>query len=332
MTFRSRAFAFALTAVASSSLAQSGTNGGPADSSLRAHARALTLALAREIAARPNEYFGVLEGAERYVAQIDSLPDALSDVKLAAHDRLLKQYEYLDVDEALRRHAAAIIELGRRSANTTSSASAFLALARVAADYLHPDSALVILAAAETELRSERAATLFKEFRNRYALIGTRAPPITADHWLDAGGSPLSIQPGNGKVTLIEFTAHWCVPCQNSYSDLRALAGRFRDRPFGVVLVSSLYGYAGSRKSLTPEQEVAADREYFTRDHALPFAVAISSTSKVNDQYRVGAMPQFVIVDKRGVIRQIVTGWDRGNLERIGRLIEELVQEKNESG
>jgi hypothetical protein len=293
---------------------------------VRARARALTLALSREIAARPSDYFGVLEAAERYVAQIDSLPDSVPDVKLAAHERLLKQYEYLDVDEALRRHALAIIELGRRSGNVASRASAYLALARVAADYLHPDSALMILAAAETELRSESVGTLFKAFRNRYALIGTPAPPITADHWLDASGSALPIRPGDGKVTLIEFTAHWCVPCQNSYSDLRALAERFRDRPFGVVLVTSLYGYAVNRKSLTPEQEVTADREYFNREHALPFTVAISSTSKVSDQYRVGAMPQIAIVDKRGVIRQIVTGWDRGNLERIGRLIEELVQ------
>jgi hypothetical protein len=48
----------------------------------------------------------------------------------------------------------------------------------------------------------------------------------------------------------------------------------------------------------------------------------------VTDQaYHVIGIPQVVVVDKRGVIRQIVSGWDRGNEDRLTRLIQQLVGE-----
>jgi hypothetical protein len=122
------------------------------------------------------------------------------------------------------------------------------------------------------------------------------------------------------------------MPCKNSYPGLREVAERFRGKDFEGVLVTSLYGYLGDRRDLTPEQEVEADREYYTKEHALPFRVAINSPVKgeqvkVDTDYRVGGIPQIVIVDKRGIIRQIVIGWDHGNTKRIGDLIERLLRE-----
>src|ERR1051325_1170454 len=80
----------------------------------RLHAQALMLGANQELARRPSSYFGIVQGAERYVSQIDQLPDSLADMKLTAHKRLLDTYEYLDVDDGLRHHANAIIDLGRR--------------------------------------------------------------------------------------------------------------------------------------------------------------------------------------------------------------------------
>ena len=330
MTRRSAAVVVALAIFTSVATAQTSPDG----MSPRRQGQALAAALAREIAARPAEYFGVLDNAERYVDLIDQLPDSLADIKLAAHERLLGQYEYLDVDDGLRRHATAIIELARRTGTLALRANAFLSLARSAADRLHPDSALMILDAAEAELRSERTAAMFKDFRNRYGIIGAQAPAITGDYWLNAGDKPSPLPPGNGKVMLIEFTAHWCLPCKNSYAGIRGLAERFRDQPFEAVLVTSVYGYLGTRKNLSPEQEVDAVRDYFTREHALPFKVAINSAptpgrgrSKLEEAYRVGPIPQIVIVDKRGVIRHIVIGWDNENADRLGRVIDQLLDE-----
>ena len=303
----------------------------------RQQAQALLLGISQEIS-RQSGYFGILEGAERIVDRIDALPDSLADIKLRAHQTLLGQYDYLDVNEGLRKHAIATIELGRRLKMPKATVSGFESLARSAADRLQPDSALAILTAAEKELGSEPTKEAFADFRNRYALIGTKAAPIEGQWWLNTTGVPSTVMPNDGKVRLIEFTAHWCAPCKNSYPGLRALAARFSGKEFEGVLVTSLYGYIGAQRGLTPEQEVEADRAYYGKEHELPFKVAVNTIPKAtatarfqqpkaDEDYRVGGIPQIIIIDRRGVIRQIVTGWDQGNTKRIGDLIERLLKE-----
>ncbi len=56
-------------------------------------------------------------------------------------------------------------------------------------------------------------------------------------------------------------------------------------------------------------------------------AVRIPKTAQQqpDTDYRVGDIPQIIIVDKQGVTRQIVTGWDQGNTERFTNLIKRLL-------
>lgn len=297
----------------------------------RQRGQALLAALGEEIHAA-GDHFGILAGPERVVAQIDAMPDSLADIKLSGHLSLLGRYEYLDVNEGLRVHATALIALGRRLGNAGAMISGFESLARSAADRLQPDSALAILAAAEKELGPEKTRARFEDFRNRYALIGTKGVPVTGTWWLNSGTSTAPVQPGDGKVHLIEFTAHWCVPCKNSYPGLRAIAERFKGQPFDGVMVTQLYGYLGQQRPLTAEQEVEADRVFYTQEHGLSFRVAISpfptgqSMPAMDAAYRIGGFPQIVILDRAGIIRQIVTGWDQGNTKRIGDYVERLLR------
>lgn len=306
------------------------------DLSPRQHGQALLLAMGQESTRDPS-YFGIIAGAEKYVAQIDQLADSLMDIKLQAHRSMLGRYEYLDVAEGLRSHATAVITLGRKLQKHQDMITGYASLARSYADRLQSDSALRILDAGEKEL-GDSATARFKDFRNRYALIGTKAPTVTAEWWINPDSKGVTV-PAPGRVTLIEFTAHWCGPCKNSYPGLRALSDRLKGKPFGGLMVTQLYGYLGTRQGLTPEQEVDADREYFGKEHALPFPVAINPQMKQvagqpfaqpqpDMDYRVGGIPQIMIIDKKGIIRQIVTGWDQGNTERFAKLIDQLIAEK----
>jgi thiol-disulfide isomerase/thioredoxin len=300
----------------------------------RARAQALVLGMQQEIATQSN-YFGILEGAERYIAKIDALPDSLADIKLTAHQNMLGRYEYLDVADGLRHHALAVIALAKQLDKPFLAIGGYSSLARSYADKLMPDSALAILEAAEQELGAT-AADRFKDFRSRYALIGSPAQVISAEWWINTPDSTV-VTPRPGRVTLIEFTAHWCGPCKNSYPGISGLAERFKGRAFDGVLVTSLYGYIGTKQGLTPAQEIAEDRIYFGTEHALPFPVAINpavkpvagvyAQPKPDTDYRVGGIPQIILVDKRGVIRQIVTGWDQGNTARFTAYIERLLAE-----
>ena len=262
---------------------------------------------------------------------------SLADIKLQAHQSMLGRYQYLDVAEGLFQHANAVIALARKLNRPQEMISGYSSLARSFADRLNPDSALKILNAGEKEIGAT-ATTSFKDFRNRYALIGAPAAKISAEWWINPDATGV-VAPAPGKVTLVEFTAHWCGPCKNSYPGLRALSERLKGKPFTGFMVTQLYGYIGTQRNLTPEQEIAADREYFGKEHALPFPVGINSPVKqVTGQpymqpkpdmdYRVGGIPQIMIIDKRGVIRQIVTGWDQGNTERFSKYIDQLISEK----
>ncbi|MDX2260794.1 MAG: TlpA disulfide reductase family protein [Gemmatimonadales bacterium] len=296
----------------------------------RVQAEALLLGMNQAVA-KQNNYFGILEGAEQFVAKIDQLPDSLADIKLTAHQQMLGRYEYLDVADGLRSHALAVIALAKTLEKPFLAIGGYGSLARSYADKLMPDSALAILDAAEKELGAT-AADRFKDFRHRYALIGTKAEPISAEWWINTDAKTV-ITPAPGRVTLIEFTAHWCGPCKNSYPGISGLAEKFKGKAFDGVMVTSLYGYIGTRQNLTPAQEIEADKVYFGTEHALPFPVAINpppvrvaggpyTQPKPDTDYRVGAIPQIIIVDKRGIIRQIVTGWDQGNTARFSKLIE----------
>ncbi|MEP6833493.1 MAG: TlpA disulfide reductase family protein [Gemmatimonas sp.] len=301
----------------------------------RARAQGMVLGLNRAISAN-SSVFGIIDDAEKIVAQIDALPDSLSDIKLQAHGTMLSRYEYLDVADGLNTHAQAMIALGRARKNSAAMLSGYSSLARSFADRLQPDSALRILNTGEKEIGAT-ATERFKDFRDRYALIGKRANKIDAQWWINTNAKSVAT-PVPGKVTLVEFTAHWCGPCKNSYPGLRSLSEHLKGKDFTGVMVTQLYGYLGTQKNLTPEQEVAADREYFGKEHALPFPVAINPQikqtggafvqPKPDADYRVGGIPQIMIIDKSGIIRQIVTGWDQGNTERFSRFIDQLLAEK----
>lgn len=305
------------------------------------------LAAIRSAIAAADPFAGLVSGAEALARRMDALPDSLIDLKLQAHLRLLGQYEYADVDDGIRAHAAAVLDLVSRGwrpgspaiERTAQSAllQAYLSLARAAGDFLQPDSALAILDRAEAELGSApEAQRALAGSRALYALVGTRATPVVAEHWINAPDTLTTVPLGAGKVTLLQFTAHWCAPCRNSYPGFKRVAARFAGAAFEPMMVTDLYGTFEGRQ-VTAEEELAADRTYYAEHWGIPFRVAIvtppqggegpGAQAAIDQAYRLSGVPQIVVVDQRGVIRQIVVGWDRGNEERLTRLIEQLLAE-----
>jgi hypothetical protein len=105
-------------------------------------------------------------------------------------------------------------------------------------------------------------------------------------------------------------------------------------------MATELYGYFDRREDLKPEEEVAADRDYYIEHHKLPFKIAVESKMRTSEgkpaaeqsesnsmKYIVGGIPQIVLLDKQGVVRQILIGWDPANEARMTKLIEELLKE-----
>jgi thiol-disulfide isomerase/thioredoxin len=146
-----------------------------------------------------------------------------------------------------------------------------------------------------------------------------------------------------GAVTLLEFTAHWCGPCKESYPGVKRLLAKFGPQGFRVVLATELYGYFDLDRNLSAEVEFERDRKYFA-DEGLIVPVAIEDLRKPpvrgadgnytyfdnpNDKaYEVGGIPQIHLIDKNGRIRLIMVGYDEANETYLASLIEKLLKEK----
>jgi thiol-disulfide isomerase/thioredoxin len=284
--------------------------------------------------------------AEKYVAELDTLPDTVVMDKISAHGMLNSYYRADDIDDGIIAHSTKLIDLGRKLTPEQRKAAGFTLimaynnLAEALAGQEQTGKALELLRLAPKELAGvDRVDEVIEPTLERYLLVGKAAAPIEAPHWLNAPAGMATLDP-KGAVRLIQFTAHWCGPCRESYPGIVRLSERFAGRGFKVTMVTQLYGFFESRRDLSPADELAADQKYFPAHHiTFPVAVADMPAAQTVDgktvpgvnvneaNYKVGGIPQIMIVDKRGTIRLIMVGYDEKNEERLAALIGRLLAE-----
>lgn len=308
--------------------------------------RAETLAVAVEIVLGVKDITDeVLQQAENYAAQLDALPGAAIRHRLRAHSRLGGYYSYADKDAQNLEHHEKIIELinkmpaEERKPFQNQKASAYESIALVHANRSQTEKAVEILKAAAAEMADVPNVTQWmNQSIKRYSQIGQTAPAINAAHWINGANAPKELSFG-GRVTLLQFTAHWCVPCRNSYPAILKFHDRFAKQGLEVVFSTQLYGYFDKRDELKAEEEIAADEEYYAKHHRLPFKIAIEPRPAFTEtgppqiredneaKYFVGGIPQMVLIDKQGKIRLVMIGWDPANEVKMTALIEKLLSE-----
>lgn len=289
---------------------------------------------------------GVLDQAEQYVAEIEKLPASFVKERIEAHGVLNGYYRADDIDAGIIRHSTRLIELGQalpadqRAPLGATLIAAYGNLAEALAGQERTPEALDYLKRAPKDLAGvtgveERLAPTLE----RYLLVGTQGAPVEAPRWLNAQPAGGRIDP-KGQVTWVQFTAHWCGPCKESYPGVVRLQQKYGPKGFRVVMATQLYGYFEQQRNLSEAAELAAITDYFPK-HGITFPVAVSDNLapvmengrmvrkvNVNDaNYKVAGIPQIQILDKKGVIRLIMIGYDEANEARLGALIARLVNE-----
>ena len=288
------------------------------------------LALAVRLTLREPKSAERNDRAERYADALDGLgPDALEH-QIAAHNALNGYYRYDDIDSGIIKHSQWLIDTGRKLAPDLRKrwgptiVEAYVTLSQAVAGQGENTRAIEILETAKREWSDVGAAPRVEDSLARYRMVGAAAPPVTAPVWLNrAETTPLDLQ---GKVTLLQFTAHWCVPCKESYPGMKRLEQRFAKDPFQVVFYTQLYGYFEGERNLTPEQEIERDRKYYA-GYGFTLPIAIGPRS-VEDAYRVGGIPQIYAIDKKGNVRLVMVGYDDANEEKLASFIKALIDER----
>jgi thiol-disulfide isomerase/thioredoxin len=284
---------------------------------------------------------------ESYVDELDALPGSVFDQKFAAHNAMNNYYRGDDIDAGIISHSTWMIDASKtftpemRKRLGLNIASAYANMAEAWAGQGMTDKAIALLRQAQADWKDIPRADdgYFSPIIERLELVGTASAPISASRWLNmpAGTSTIEMP---GAVTLLEFTAHWCGPCKESYPGLKRLLAKYGPQGFRVVFATELYGYFGAERNLSPEAEFERDREYFTKAEGFTVPIAVSDRpipEVVNGRpvytpdknlaaYKVGGIPQIQLIDKQGKIRLIMTGYDDENESKLSAMIEKLLK------
>jgi thiol-disulfide isomerase/thioredoxin len=281
---------------------------------------------------------------EKMLDELDTIPAAAFEQKFLAHSRLLSYYRADDIDAGIIKHATWIAAAAKsftpeqRKTYGSRMVSAQVDMAEALAGQGMNDEALALLKKTQAEWGDipRAAESYLAPAIARYSLVGTTAPAITAPRWLNAppGTKEMAM---DGAVTLLEFTAHWCGPCRESYPGVNRLRQQYGPKGFRVVMVTRYWGYFGQEQKLVPEEELKRDVDYFQGHHLdVPVAIADQVTGNtvrdVNDtNYKVGGIPQIHIIDKKGKIRLIMVGYDEANEPKLAAFIARLVDEPTQA-
>lgn len=123
--------------------------------------------------------------------------------------------------------------------------------------------------------------------------VGDVAPALAIEDWISPPGTPGDRSPApapGGAVVVLEFWATWCAPCRAAMPHLNALAEQFRDRPVRFI-------------SITDEKRDVVEK--FLRTHPMGTWIAMDTDRSTYLSYRVGGLPHTVVIDQRGIVREI---------------------------
>jgi peroxiredoxin len=141
-------------------------------------------------------------------------------------------------------------------------------------------------------------------------LVGVAAPA-----WMKTaplGTAPSSMAQLRGRVVLLDFWASWCGPCRMLAPRLSALKDKFGAQGLTVVGMT------------TDEAEKAA---VFAERHQMRYGVVVDKDGDTTRAYGVSALPTMILVDKKGIVREVFIGYDPSGDARLEAAVKALLAE-----
>jgi peroxiredoxin len=138
-------------------------------------------------------------------------------------------------------------------------------------------------------------------------LVGKPAPDFDIKR-LD--GTPCQLSDFEGKILILDFWASWCGPCIRSMPQWIEISRQYVDAGVEVVFINL-------------EEDEERIRRFLEKMELNP-TVAMDSEGSVSKQYAVQAIPQTVIIDREGVITEILVGASEENEKTLRNTLDRL--------
>ena len=138
--------------------------------------------------------------------------------------------------------------------------------------------------------------------------VGDALPALSAPA---RDGTPLTLAQFRGKILYVDFWASWCAPCQEEMPALDMLYRRYRERGLVVLGVN-----------------VDTDRRLAQRmlDKFAPsFPIAFDPQGEWPEAFALPAMPTGYLVDAKGVVRFIKSGYRPAELPQLEAAIQAVL-------
>ncbi len=127
----------------------------------------------------------------------------------------------------------------------------------------------------------------------------------------DMNGQLVSLSDRQGKVILLNFWATWCGPCRVEMPAMERLYRRYSRKDFEILAVS------------TDPQGAAVTRP-FQQEIGLTFPILHDSDYRVGLAYGARTLPMTFMVDRQGIVRQLIFGardWEAPEAHQLVELL-----------
>lgn len=114
-----------------------------------------------------------------------------------------------------------------------------------------------------------------------------------------------------GKVVIVDFWASWCEPCKKELPALNTLYKKYKGKGLVVIGVN------------VDNDEASALN--FLKENKVDFPRAFDAGKKFASKAELATMPSSFVIDKKGVIKSVHSGYREGDVEEFEKEIKGLL-------